>query len=90
MSTDGLVPFRPDQDYCVYCHRPAAGRCGVCHALVCADCSELQDGLTRPVALCKECARKRLRPKGVLLVWLLAAAVFLIALLAGFWLLSPA
>lgn len=86
----GLAPFRPDQDYCVYCHKPAAGKCAVCHALVCADCSVLRDGLIRPLALCKECAANRPRPKLVLLVWLLAAAVLLVALLAVFLLLSPA
>lgn len=85
-----LAPFRPDQDYCVYCHKPAAGRCAVCHALVCADCCELQDGLIRPLALCEKCAENRPRPKRVLLMWLLATAVFLAVLLAVFLLLSPA
>jgi hypothetical protein len=85
-----LAPFRPDHDYCVYCHRPAAGRCAVCHALVCADCSVLEDGLIRPLALCKKCAGNSPRPGRVLLMWLLAAMVFLAVLLAAFLLLSPA
>jgi hypothetical protein len=86
----GLAPFQPDQEYCVYCHRPAAGRCAVCHALVCADCSVLKAGLIRPLALCKECAENSPRPRRVLLMWLLAAAVFLAVLVAAFLLLSPA
>jgi hypothetical protein len=84
-----LALFRPDQDYCVYCHKPAAGRCAVCHALVCADCSVLQDGLIRPLALCVRCAENRPRPKRALLMWLLAAVVFLGVLLTAFLLLSP-
>jgi hypothetical protein len=84
----GLAPFRPDHDYCVYCHRPAAGRCAVCHALVCADCSVLKKGLIRPLALCKKCAESSPRPGRVLLMWLLAAAVFLAVLVAAFLLLS--
>jgi hypothetical protein len=83
-----LAPFQPDEDYCVFCHRPAAGRCAVCHALVCADCSVLQEGLIRPLALCRKCAEHRPRPGRVLLLWLLATAFFLIALLAVFLLLS--
>jgi len=86
----GLAPFKPDQDYCVYCHRPAAGRCAVCHALVCADCSVLKKGLSRPLALCKQCAENSPRPGRVLLMWLLAAAVFLGALVAAFLLFSAA
>jgi len=85
-----LVPFRPDEDYCVYCHRPAAGRCAVCHALVCADCSVLKEGLSRPMALCEKCAEQAPRPGRVLLMWLLAAMTLLGALLAAFLLLSPA
>ena len=86
----GLAPFQPDQDYCVYCHKPAAGRCAVCHALICADCCELQDGLISPLALCEKCAENRPRPKRVLLMWLLAAIAVLAALLAVFLLLSSA
>jgi hypothetical protein len=85
-----LAQFRPDQDYCVYCHKPAAGRCAICHALVCADCCELQDGLIRPLALCMKCTGIRPRPGRMLLVWLLVTACFLIALLAVFLLLSSA
>lgn len=85
-----LTPFRPDHDYCVYCHSPAAGRCAVCHALVCADCSVLKEGLIRPLALCEKCAENSPRPRRVLLMWLLAAMVFLAVLLAAFLLLSPA
>ena len=85
----GLAPFRPDHDYCVYCHRPAAGRCAVCHALVCADCSVLKEGLIRPIALCEKCAERAPRPRRVLLMWLLAAAVFLAALAAALLILTP-
>lgn len=86
----GLAPLQPDDDYCVFCHQPAAGRCAVCHALVCADCSVLQDGLIRPLALCEKCAENRPRPGRVLLMWLLAAIAVLAVLLVVFLLLSPA
>jgi hypothetical protein len=84
-----LAPFRPDHDYCVYCHRPAAGRCAVCHALVCADCSVLKEGLIRPIALCEKCAEHAPRPRRVLLMWLLAAAVFLVVLVGALLMLTP-
>jgi hypothetical protein len=86
----GLAPIRPDADYCVYCHAPAAGRCAGCHALVCADCTRLVEGLLRPLAMCHGCADKRPRPKRMLLVWLLAIALFLVIILVVFLLLTPA
>ena len=86
----GLAPIQPDADYCVFCHKPAAGRCAVCHALVCADCTRLVEGLLRPLALCHQCADNPPRPKRILLVWLLVTALFLVVLLVVFLLLSPA
>ena len=35
----GLEPFQPDSDYCIHCHKPAAGRCAICHALLCPACA---------------------------------------------------
>jgi hypothetical protein len=75
----GLAPFQPDNDYCVFCHRPAAGRCAVCHALICAECAELVPGLSRPLAVCRRCARRDLHPGRLLLAWLLIPAVLLAA-----------
>jgi hypothetical protein len=53
-----LDPFSPDDLYCVYCHAPAAGRCAVCHALCCADCVELEMGITTQRATCRDCRTK--------------------------------
>jgi len=64
------TPFTPDDDYCVYCHAPAAGPCGVCAALCCGECVELAAGLTRQVAVCRDCVAKGLAPRGSeRLVW---------------------
>ena len=85
----GLVPVQPDHDLCVICGRPAAGRCAVCHALVCADCAVLEQGLGKPVAVCRRCARKRPRAGRRLLSWLVvpallaAGAVVVLLLLRG-------
>ena len=32
------------------------GPCAHCHDLICADCAELVDGMTKPFALCRSCA----------------------------------
>lgn len=77
----GLSPLQPDQDYCVNCHAPAAGLCGRCHAPLCADCAELAPGLSRPVALCSQCAAKQPNAGRKLLAWLVVPFVIL-ALLA--------
>jgi hypothetical protein len=71
----GLTPLQPDDDYCVYCHAPASGRCATCHALVCADCAEIRPGLSRPLAVCRACADARPRPGRRLLLWLVLPAL---------------
>jgi hypothetical protein len=76
----GISPLQPDQDYCVYCHAPAAGRCGTCHALICADCAELAPGLSRPLALCKKCATRPPAAGLRLLGWLVVPALVLAVL----------
>ncbi len=53
----GLEPFSPDDDYCVYCHAPAAGMCAECGALCCGECVELVMGWTTQRAICDSCAR---------------------------------
>lgn len=50
-----LEPFTPDDDYCVYCHAPAAGPCAECGALCCGDCVEVVLRLSRPRAICRDC-----------------------------------
>jgi len=55
----GLEPFAPDDDYCVYCHAPAAGMCAECRALCCPDCTELVMGWTTRQAVCSSCVRSR-------------------------------
>ncbi len=78
-----LAPLQPDELYCVYCHRPAAGRCARCHALICADCADLESGLSRPVAVCHRCLGAR-PPWGLsLLKWLWLPALLLAAAVAG-------
>ena len=54
----GLVPFQPDNEYCVYCHAVAAGPCATCHAMVCGDCCEITGGAVKKVAVCVRCARR--------------------------------
>jgi hypothetical protein len=76
----GLEPFTPDEDYCVYCHAPAAGMCGECGAVCCADCTELVMGWTTQQAVCLPCLRARpgpapRRPRPALLVGVIAAAL---------------
>jgi len=50
-------PFVPDDEYCAYCHAPAAGACADCGALCCGDCAEVVMRLTSPRAVCRPCAR---------------------------------
>jgi hypothetical protein len=50
-----LQPFTPDDDYCVYCHAPAAGPCAECGALCCGDCVEIVLQLSIPRAVCQTC-----------------------------------
>jgi hypothetical protein len=50
-----LEPFTPDDDYCVYCHAPAAGPCAECGALCCGDCVEVVLRLSLPRAICRDC-----------------------------------
>ncbi len=54
----GLDPFTPDEDYCVYCHAPAAGMCAECGALCCVDCVELVMGWTTQRATCHSCLER--------------------------------
>ena len=85
----GLTPFQPDDDYCVYCHKPAAGRCAVCHALVCADCAELTTGLSHPIAVCEGCSEKRLQPGREILGWILVPLLVLVGIAALlYWLIG--
>jgi hypothetical protein len=61
-------PFIPDDDYCAYCHAPAAGPCAECGALCCGDCVELVMQLTSERAVCVSCIAKR-RPRGAPRAW---------------------
>lgn len=54
-----LQPFTPDDDYCVYCHAPAAGPCAECGALCCGDCVEIVLQLSVPRAICQSCFAAR-------------------------------
>jgi hypothetical protein len=75
----------PDDAYCIYCHAPAAGPCAACGALCCGECVELRLGLTRQLAVCRDCIRKGVTLAGAgRLVWWAAAACAGIAA-AVFW-----
>jgi hypothetical protein len=56
-----LEPFAPDDDYCVYCHAPAAGPCAECGALCCGDCVDVVLRLSVPRAVCRDCLRDQPR-----------------------------
>ncbi len=71
----GLDPFQPDQDYCVYCHAPAAGMCARCGALCCGDCVELVMGWTTQRAICSSCADAEPATPRQAAPWLLALIV---------------
>ena len=77
----GLQPFSPDDQYCVYCHAPAAGLCAGCQAICCGDCVELVMGVTKQCAVCQSCIEKGWSAPGkrplTLLAALLGAAVML-------------
>lgn len=84
----GIEPFSPDDDYCVYCHAPAAGMCAACGALCCPDCVELVMGWTTRRAVCRQCTAGDDAPPphaaARALPWLagiagLAAAVYLLS-----------
>jgi hypothetical protein len=47
--------FRPDDEYCAYCHAVAAGPCAECGALCCGDCVEVVLRFTSQRAVCKPC-----------------------------------
>ena len=49
--------FRPDDEYCVYCHAVAAGPCADCGALCCVDCVDVVLRFTSRRAVCKPCLR---------------------------------
>lgn len=83
----GLEPFTPDDEYCVYCHAPAAGMCAECGALCCADCVDLVMGWTTRRAVCSHCAESNATTAssvgpGVWLIVLVAGAGAVIYLLA--------
>ena len=82
----GLEPFTPDDDYCVYCHAPAAGMCAGCGTLCCADCVELTMGWTTQRAVCSQSAAAVPSPRAAsrALPWLAG----LVTLAAAFYLLS--
>lgn len=50
-----LSRFQPDDIYCVYCHRPAAGPCATCRALICAECAQMTGGSVQLAAVCRPC-----------------------------------
>lgn len=71
----GLEPFSPDDQYCVYCHAPAAGPCAGCQAICCGDCVELVMGVSRQNAVCHSCIEKGWSPPGKRAFTRIAAAV---------------
>lgn len=79
-------PFTPDDDYCAYCHAPAAGMCADCGALCCGDCVEIVMRFTSQRAVCRSCladeapAGRRWWPW---LVALLALGLIVAVLVAG-------
>jgi hypothetical protein len=54
-----LQSFTPDDEYCVYCHAPAAGPCAECGALCCGDCVDVVLQLSIPRAVCQSCLGQR-------------------------------
>lgn len=56
-------PFAPDDEYCAYCHAPAAGVCADCGALCCGDCVELVLRFTSRRAVCRTCLRDAPPPR---------------------------
>jgi hypothetical protein len=74
----GLEPFTPDDEYCVYCHAPAAGMCAECGALCCADCVDVVMGWTARRAVCRNCAATVAAPTSSV-----GPAAWLIGLVAG-------
>ncbi len=75
----GLQPFSPDDDYCVYCHAPAAGMCAECGALCCAECVDLVMGWTTQRAVCDSCARTSEAPSSTSArsrLWLIGMVAF--------------
>ena len=82
--------FRPDDDYCAYCHALAAGPCAECGAICCGDCVEVVLRFTSRRAVCKPClAAGDQRPTRSGKRWLavglaiLAAATVLVYGIAG-------
>jgi hypothetical protein len=75
-------PFIPDDDYCAYCHAPAAGPCADCGALCCGDCVVVVMRMTTRRAVCRACAEYQ-RPlrtwKWVAALLALGAAITCIA-----------
>ncbi|RME27239.1 MAG: hypothetical protein D6806_04915 [Deltaproteobacteria bacterium] len=83
-----LQPVDPEPR-CSICGAPAAGNCAICHRLLCPDCAELKQGMSRPLAVCSECAGRRLRAGRGLLAWVAVVAFFLLVSVAlGLWLLD--
>jgi hypothetical protein len=80
-------PFTPDEDYCAYCHAPAAGVCADCGALCCGDCVELVLRFTSQRAVCRSCLRDappaRPRWRWVMVAVAAIAAAVLLWLRAG-------
>ena len=74
--------FQPDDQYCAYCHAPAAGPCAECGALCCGECVEVVLLLTSRRAICKSCLESNPRAGGTTWRWIFAAAVGLIAVIA--------
>ena len=40
---------------CTHCREDADGQCATCHSPVCADCTQLVNGATRPLVVCTVC-----------------------------------
>lgn len=80
-------PFTPDDDYCVYCHAPAAGVCADCGALCCGDCVELVLRFTSRRAVCRSCVGDAPPPR-TRGRWLIVAGA-LVTVAIVLWLLRP-
>ena len=77
---------------CAICgRREAIGPCASCHRMICAECSTLTSGGTKPYAICLECdydKGRSLRGAWVrLLLWLMLPAMVLAGatLLLAWW-----
>lgn len=70
-----LQPFSPDDEYCVYCHEPAAGLCAGCGALCCGECVDLVMGIATRRAICRQCLASGHSPAGTMTFLRLGTAI---------------